>query len=71
VLTFLVLTFLGGDLQEEPSAVLVAELLNALETEEGGFEAEELSLGRATLRERESPTALNQGGAVLVASLRS
>ena len=31
---------LGSHLQEEPSAVLVADLLNALETEEeGGFEA--------------------------------
>jgi len=30
---------LGSHLQEEPSAVLVAELLNALESEEGGFEA--------------------------------
>jgi len=53
---------LGGHLQEEPSGVLVADLLNALETEEGGFEEDELSLRRATLRERESLTALNQGG---------
>ena len=28
---------LGGHLQEEPSAVLVADMLNALEAEEGGF----------------------------------
>ncbi len=62
---------LGGHLQEEPSAVLVADLLNALETEEGGFEDDELSLRRATLRERESPTALNQGGTARVASLWS
>jgi hypothetical protein len=30
-------------LQEEPSAVLVAEMLSALEAEEGGSEADELS----------------------------
>ncbi len=34
---------LGGYLQEEPSPVLVADMLNALEAEEGGFEADELS----------------------------
>ena len=34
---------LGGDLQEEPSAVLVAEMLSALKAEEGGLEADELS----------------------------
>jgi hypothetical protein len=34
---------LGGHLQEEPSAVLVAEMLSALEAEEGGLEADELS----------------------------
>jgi hypothetical protein len=34
---------LGGYLQEEPSPVLVADMLDALEAEEGGFEADELS----------------------------
>lgn len=34
---------LGGHLQEEPSPVLVADMLQALEAEEGGFEADELS----------------------------
>ena len=34
---------LGGYLQEEPSPVLVAEMLDALDAEEGGFEANELS----------------------------
>ena len=34
---------LGGYLQEEPSPALVADILNALEAEEGGFEADELS----------------------------
>ena len=34
---------LGGHLQEEPSSTLVAEMLDALEAEEGGFEADELS----------------------------
>ena len=34
---------LGGHLQEEPSPVLVADMLEALEAEEGGFEADELS----------------------------
>jgi hypothetical protein len=34
---------LGGHLQEEPSPVLVADMLQALEAEEEGFEADELS----------------------------
>jgi len=34
---------LGGHLQEEPSPVLVADMLDALEAEEGGFKADELS----------------------------
>lgn len=34
---------LGGHLQEEPSPALVADMLQALEAEEGGFEADELS----------------------------
>jgi hypothetical protein len=34
---------LDGHLQEEPSPALVADMLDALEAEEGGFEAEELS----------------------------
>ena len=34
---------LGGHLQEEPSPVLVADMLDALDAEEGGFEADELS----------------------------
>ncbi len=34
---------LGGHLQEEPSSTLVAEMLDALEAEEGGLEADELS----------------------------
>jgi hypothetical protein len=34
---------LEGRLQQEPSPVLVAEMLDALETEEEGFEADELS----------------------------
>jgi hypothetical protein len=34
---------LEGYLQEEPSPVLVADMLDALEAEEGGFEADELS----------------------------
>ena len=34
---------LEGRLQQEPSPVLVAEMLDALEAEEGGFEADELS----------------------------
>ncbi len=34
---------LGGHLQEEPSPTLVAEMLDALEAEEGGFDADELS----------------------------
>lgn len=33
---------LDGRLQEEPSPALVADMLDALETEEGGFEADEL-----------------------------
>jgi hypothetical protein len=32
-----------GPLQQEPSPVLVAEMLEALEAEEQGFEADELS----------------------------
>jgi hypothetical protein len=34
---------LGGHLQQEPSPALVADMLDALEAEEGGFEADELS----------------------------
>ena len=34
---------LGGHLQEEPSPVLVADMLDALDAEEGGFDANELS----------------------------
>ena len=34
---------LEGHLQQEPSPVLVAEMLDALEAEEEGFEADELS----------------------------
>ena len=34
---------LGGYLQEEPSPALVADMLDALEVEEGGFDADELS----------------------------
>jgi hypothetical protein len=34
---------LDGRLQQEPSPVLVAEMLDALEVEEEGFEADELS----------------------------
>jgi hypothetical protein len=34
---------LGGHLQEEPSPVLVADMLDALEAEESTFEADELS----------------------------
>jgi len=34
---------LGGHLQEEPSPVLVADMLDALEAEENGFGADELS----------------------------
>ena len=34
---------LSGHLQEEPSPNLVAEMLDALEAEEGGFDADELS----------------------------
>ena len=34
---------LGGYLQEAPSPALVADMLDALEAEEGGFEADELS----------------------------
>ena len=34
---------LGDYLQEEPSPALVADMLDALEAEEGGFEANELS----------------------------
>ena len=34
---------LGGHLQEEPSPALVADMLDALDAEEGGFEADELS----------------------------
>lgn len=34
---------LEGRLQEEPSSVLVADILDALEAEEEGFEADELS----------------------------
>ncbi|MDQ4043017.1 MAG: hypothetical protein M3118_04280 [Actinomycetota bacterium] len=34
---------LDGWIQEEPSPVLVADMLDALEAEEGGFEADEFS----------------------------
>jgi hypothetical protein len=34
---------LGGYLQEEPSPALVTDMLDVLEAEEGGFEADELS----------------------------
>ncbi len=34
---------LSRHLREEPSPVLVADMLNALKAEEGGFEADELS----------------------------
>ena len=34
---------LASHLQEEPSPALVADILDALEAEEGGFEADELS----------------------------
>jgi hypothetical protein len=34
---------LDGRLEEEPSPALVADMLDALEAEEGGFEADELS----------------------------
>ena len=34
---------LEGHFQEEPSPELVADMLDALEAEEGGFEADELS----------------------------
>ena len=34
---------LGGHLQAEPSPALVADMLDALEAEEGGFDADELS----------------------------
>jgi hypothetical protein len=34
---------LGAHLQEEPSSTLVADMLDALEVEEGGFAADELS----------------------------
>ena len=34
---------LGGHLQEEPSPALVADMLDALEAEEGTFDADELS----------------------------
>ena len=34
---------LGGHLQEEPSPELVADMLDALEAEESGFEADKLS----------------------------
>jgi hypothetical protein len=34
---------LGGHLQEEPSPVLVADMLDALEAEESTFDADELS----------------------------
>ena len=39
---------LDGRLQQEPSPVLVAEMLEALEAEEEGFEADENSPKRAT-----------------------
>ena len=34
---------LGGYLQKEPSPTLVADMLDSLEAEEGGLEADELS----------------------------
>jgi hypothetical protein len=34
---------LDGHLQEEPSPALVADMLDALEAEEGGFDVDELS----------------------------
>ena len=34
---------LGGHLQQEPSPTLVADMLDALEAEEGGFDVDELS----------------------------
>jgi polyhydroxyalkanoate synthesis regulator phasin len=34
---------LDGRLEEEPSPALVADMLDALKAEEGGFEADELS----------------------------
>jgi hypothetical protein len=34
---------LGGNLQGKPSPALMADMLDALEAEEGGFEADELS----------------------------
>lgn len=34
---------LGGHLQQEPSPALVADMLDALEAEEGGFDIDELS----------------------------
>ena len=34
---------LGGHLQQEPSPVLVADMLEALEAEEGAFDADKLS----------------------------
>jgi len=34
---------LEGHLQEEPSPALVADMLQALDAEEGGFDADELS----------------------------
>ena len=34
---------LGGHLQQEPSSALVADMLDALEAEEGGFDVDELS----------------------------
>jgi hypothetical protein len=34
---------LGGYVQEEPSPALVADMLDALEAEEDGFETDELS----------------------------
>jgi hypothetical protein len=34
---------LGGHLQEEPSPTLLADMLDALEAEEGGFDADDLS----------------------------
>jgi hypothetical protein len=34
---------LGGYVQEEPSPALVADMLDALDAEEGGFDTDELS----------------------------
>ena len=34
---------LGGHLQQEPSPALVADMLDALKAEEGGFDVDELS----------------------------